>query len=50
MKSLSVVASATALAGGLTTDQWLVILGFILTIVNAIIEILKKLKEKKDDE
>lgn len=48
MKSLSVAASMSALAGGVTADQLLVILGAIITIINIIMEVIKALKKEKE--
>jgi len=52
MKKLGIAASGVSLAGGITGNDIIFILGLILTCVNAIIEYLKtrKKKEEKDED
>lgn len=46
MKSLSCLGSAAAVAGGLTQQDWLFILGLVVTIINALIEYLRYRSER----
>jgi len=41
-----VAGSALGLAGGLTTEEWLLILGILVTVINALIEYLSRRKKE----